>query len=476
VYAGVSPDEAFDVQPFAEALTRYLLRHPLSSSLPRKFKIAFEGCVDDHIFTSINDLGLRAKVREVNGKKERGFRVTVAGGTAILCTNAHLLHEFIPVSELFNVAEAVVRVFHRLGDRKHRQRNRLKFLVRDLGWDSFLAEYQKELSGFHAEGGASLGFDPENAPVEQAPTWQRTKPPTVEDATARTLLAQMRGPGIIPTPQPTKPAMNGDLTHFIRTNVRAQKQPGYSVVMAHLMLGDFSGAQMRLLAEISLSFGDGQVRVTPEQDFVFRWVRDEDVPKVYELLCAIGLGRPDAGTIADITSCPGAESCKLAVTQSRGLGKLLAEFLAGRPDLVSLAPDVKIKMSGCPNGCGQHHIAGLGFQGSIRKVGDKVAPQYFVMVGGVVDDKGARFGRIAAKVPARRIPEVVERLLGLYRDQRQPSETATAFFARIDVPTVKAKLSDLEQLTPETAKPDDFVDLGESAQYKPETSEGECAA
>ena len=167
--AGVSPTELFDVTPYSEAMTRYLLRHPLSSSLPRKFKIAFEGCTDeDHALLGMHDLGYRAAVKD----GRRGFRVVVGGGTSIMVKSAEPVHEFVPASEIFDVAEAVIRVFHEFGDYKHKQANRLKFLIKKLGWDGFLAEYRRKLSEFQSQGGARLPFDPENPPVESAPAWR----------------------------------------------------------------------------------------------------------------------------------------------------------------------------------------------------------------------------------------------------------------------------------------------------------------
>ena len=201
-----------------------------------------------------------------------------------------------------------------------------------------------------------------------------------------------------------------------------------------------------------------------------------DVPELHRRLAATGLGLGGANTLADVTSCPGAESCRLAVTQSRGLGKLLGDHLRQRPDVVAAVPALDIKISGCPNGCGQHHIAGLGFQGSVRKVGDKVVPQYFLMIGGGVDGPGAAFGRLAAKLPARRVPQAVERLVRLYSAEARDGETAPAFFRRVDVRRVKALLADLEALTPEDAEPADFIDLGEATEFKVETQEGECMA
>ena len=470
--AGVSADEVFDVTPYAEALTRYFLRHPLSSTLPRKFKIGFEGCPTDHVLSAINDIGWRAQVRD----GRRGFTVSVGGGTAILCRSAAPLHDFLPAGEMLESAEAVLRVFHRLGDYKHKQRNRMKFLIKELGWEKWKAEYDTELDAVRQERRIPLDFDPEAPLVEEAPSWPRPLPPSAEQAAARAKDARVKGPGIVPRPRPALPVLGTEYTHWRRTNVRPQKQTGFAIVAATLPLGDITGAQMRLVADLALAYGDGSVRVSVEQDLLFRWVPTHDVPEIYRRLAAAGLGLPDAGTVADVTSCPGAESCRLAVTQSRGLGRLLGDHLRARPHLVKAAEDLQIKISGCPNGCGQHHVAGLGFQGSVRKVGQKVAPQYFVMVGGGVDDGGAHFARLAAKIPGRRVAQALERLIDCYQRTRRDGESATAFFRRVEVSEVKTLLADLEALDAEGAEASDFIDLGEDVEFKMEVQEGECSA
>jgi sulfite reductase (NADPH) hemoprotein beta-component len=475
-YSGVAQDELFDVSPYAEALTRYLLRHPLSSSLPRKFKTAFEGCTEDHALTPINDLGFRARVRGTNGSGELGFRVTAGGGTSILCTSGRVLFDFLPAGEILNVAEAILRVFHQYGDREHKQRNRMKFLIKQLGWDAWRAEVEKRLEEFRAAGGAKLPFDPQHPPVEEPPLWDRPQPPGIQEAAAGAVSSALTGPGIHPEVQPNLTPTPDQFWSWLRTNVRKQKQPGYSIAAATVPLGDLTAGQMRVLAQLAAAFGDGTARVTSEQDLLFRWVPRAELSRVHRRLAAVGLGLPGAGTIADVASCPGAESCRLAVTQSRGLGKLIADHLRAHPDLIRAAEDLRIKISGCPNGCGQHHVAGIGFQGSVRRVGAKVVPQYFVMVGGGVDDSGARFGRLAAKIPARRIPEAIERLVALFQAAGRNDESATEFFARVDLPRVKRVLADLEELSPESAVADDFVDVGEDTEFNPETQAGECAS
>jgi sulfite reductase beta subunit-like hemoprotein len=471
-YAGVGRDELFDVTPYSEAMTRYFLRHPLSASLPRKFKIAFEGCTEDHAKTSIHDIGWRARIQ--NG--QRGFRVAVGGGTAIMCASGSALFEFLPAGEMFNVAEAVIRVFHRLGDYKHKARNRMKFLIKALGWEAWRREFDKALTEVRAEGGAALPFDAENPPVEAAPAWDRPEPPSVDAIARQVMTAELRGPGIHPETRPVTQGAALGLSRWSATNVRPQKQDGYATVVVTIPLGDFTGQQMRVLADLSTAYSDGSARVTVNQDLVLRWVRLDEVPELYRRLAAAGLGVAGAETIVDVTSCPGAESCRLAVTQSRGLGHTLEAFLRSSPEIAALAPELDVKVSGCPNGCGQHHVAGIGFQGSLRKVEGKAVPQYFVMIGGGTDGDAATFGRVVAKIPARRCATALERLLKLCAAERQPGESSRAFFRRVDPTRVKLLLADLERMTAETAAPDDYIDLAETKEFVPETMEGECAS
>ncbi len=471
-YAGVAADERFDVTPYAEALTRHLLRHPLSSTLPRKFKIAFEGCPIDHVMASINDLGFRAVVSEHGG---RGFRVTAGGGTAIMTRSGGVLHEFLPASEILRVAEAVLGVFKRFGDYQHKQRNRMKFMIRELGWTRWREEYERELTACRLQGAVpTLDIDP--PATEPKLDEARDSALSVGDIAARVAAGRVTGPGLTPAVVPVDAPGDEEFTQWRATNVHPQKQFGFVMAVAAVPLGDLTSEQMRVLAQMSRAYGDGSVRVTPEQDLVFRWISSCDVGQLYRRLAAAGLGFAQAGTVADVTSCPGAETCRLAVTQSRGLGRLLEDHLRARPDLIAAADGARIKVSGCPNGCGLHHIATIGFQGSVRRVGSKAVPQYFVMLGGGATDGGAVFGRLAAKIPARRIPEAVDRLIGLYAREKQVSESATAFFARIGIEQVKPLLADLERLEANDAVPADFIDLGEAAEFAPEVMEGECAS
>jgi len=401
--------------------------------------------------------------------------VTAGGGTAIMCVDAGLLHDFLPASEILRVAEALLRVFRQFGDYQHKQRNRMKFMIKTLGWERFVAEYQRELAAARADEAVPLlTIDP---PADESkPDWERGQAPTPGMIGSRVSAAPSLGPGITPVVLPVYQPGDEGYIRWRATNVRPQKQFGFSLVTTTVPLGDLTSEQMRVVGELAEAYADGTLRVTAEQDLVFRWVRVADVHELYQRLAAAGLGLAEAATIADVTSCPGAESCRLAVTQSRGLGRLLEEHLRARPDLIDAADGTRIKISGCPNGCGQHHVATIGFQGSVRRVGSRAVPQYFVMVGGGATGEGATFARLAAKIPARRIPDAVERLIGLYNREKHEGESASSYFARVEVARVAHELLDLAKLTPSDAEPLDYVDLAESGEFTPEVLDGECSA
>jgi sulfite reductase beta subunit-like hemoprotein len=471
-YAGVAGDELFDITPYAEATTRFCLRHPLSSTLPRKFKIAFEGCPEDHTAIAINDLAFHARVAPDG---TRGFRVSAGGGTALMCKSAGVIHEFLPASDTLRSVEAVLRVFKRLGDYEHKQRNRIKFMIKALGWDRFVEEYERELAWARGEGSvALLTIDP--PADEPAPESSRAMPQSPALIASRVAAAPPNGPGITPQLVPVFLPGEEGYARWRATNVKAQKQVGFVMATATVPLGDLTSEQMHVLADLAQAYSDGMVRVTVEQNLVFRWVPVGEVRELYRRLAAASLGLAEASSVADVLSCPGAESCRLAVTQSRGLGRLLEEHLRARPDLIAAADGAHIKISGCPNGCGQHHIATIGFQGSVRRIGGRPVPQYFVMVGGGTTTQGATFARTAAKIPARRIPDAVDRLIAMYQSEKATDESAPAFFQRIELARVTLVLQDLQRITPEDALPLDFVDLAETAEFAPEVLDGECSA
>lgn len=474
VTSGVAADEAFDVRPWAEALTRFLLRHELSSTLPRKFKIAFNGGGSDHSFAHVNDIGWHARLGTAgDGSVQRAFKVTVAGGTATMCSGGHVLFDALPAADILAAALAILRVFDALGDRVHRHKNRMKFLVKQIGWESFASKVHDELERVRREGAPPLRL----APSDDEASFVRAPAPSFSELDALVQATSVRGPGITPSQRPARSlVLEHEESRWRASNVKPQKQDGFSVVTATVTLGDFTSGQLRAIALLAAAFSTGSVRLTASQNLVFRFVPNELVSSLYARLRAIGLGRPDAGSIADVVSCPGAETCKLAVTQSRGLGQLLGDVFAASPSLVDRAKGLELRASGCPNGCSLHHLAGIGFQGGMRKLSGRPVPQYFVFVGGGIDADGAHFGRLVAKVPARRAPKVVERLIALYEREHIEGETITRFLQRASVPSIKAVLAELEALDESDAKPEDFVDLSETTAFRPEASEGECAA
>jgi sulfite reductase (NADPH) hemoprotein beta-component len=392
-----------------------------------------------------------------------------------MATAARVLVEFVPAAEMLEIAEAIVRVFHALGDYEHKARNRMKFLIKSLGWDRWRELFLQHLEIVRTEGIARLPFDPERPPVETAPEWPQPEPPSIDAIATRVLAARLHGPGIHPAPA-VRVRGEAAFRAWSKTNVRPQKQPGFMTAVVSVPLGDLIAVQLRVIRDLAASFSDGTVRVSATQNLLIRWVAADRLPALYDRLAAAGLGLAGADTIEDVTSCPGAESCRLAVTQSRGLGRTLESHVRAHSDLARVAPTLDVKISGCPNGCGQHHVAAIGFQGSLRKLAGRAVPQYFVFVGGGGPAEATAFGRLAAKVPARRAAAALERLARFFADHRQNGETASSFFRRIDPAQVKALLADLESLTLDTASAEDFVDLGDTHTFAPETLEGECSA
>jgi sulfite reductase (NADPH) hemoprotein beta-component len=440
-FAGVAKDEPFDPTPYVEALARHLLRGPYSSTLPRKLKPSLGGCCGtDCSQAFINDLGFLARKRtRRDGTDEIGFQLLAGGGLSTLRRSALTVEDFVPAAELLEAADAIVRVFHRIGNRHNRAKARLKWAIDKIGREAFLAEYRAERDQIRAEGGVPLQ---PVAPRRHAP------------------LAQIASP---------EPGYGEWAAH----NVRPQKQAGFSSVVIRLILGDITAAQLRALASLVVAFGEGELRTTNEQNLVLRYVPDARLPALHRELVRAGLARQGANTLADVTSCPGASSCKLAVTASRGLGAQLTELLDRRPDLVAAAKGLDVKVSGCPHGCGQHYIAGLGFQGGMRKLAGRPAPQYLVYAGGGIRKDGADFGRLLGKVPARRAAATLERLLDFYIRERGQSH---AFWTTIPLDTLRALIADLTELGDAEAIEADFIDLGETAAFEVASGEGECAS
>ncbi|HEX8954525.1 MAG TPA: nitrite/sulfite reductase [Polyangia bacterium] len=447
--AGVCNGAAFDVTPYGQAVTRHFLRNPICQSLPRKFKIALSGCGDDCAQGAINDVAILARVRN----SERGFEVRVGGGLSTSPEDAHPLEEFVPADRLLPVLEAVVRVFDRTGNRQNKSRARLKYVIRKIGMDGFRAEYEAELAKIDADGRGRIAIDVSG----------EVRP----DAVLR-LRAPVR-----------QTAAEDGFERFYASNCIKQRQSGYYAVIARLERGDITSAQLRGVARLARQFSDGTVRLSNEQNLVFRFVPEASLTAIHAELAALGLGRAGARTIHDVTSCPGADTCNLAVTRSRELTSAVEDALAAATgataDAVKAAEALDIKISGCPNSCGQHHVAALGFHGTMRRVGGQAVPEYQLHLGGGIAREGATFGRQIVKLPARRVPDAVLRLLELYQRERADQEAPLAYFRRVEPDVVKKAVADLAEFDAATASAEDWLDHGDEQPFKVAIGQGECA-
>lgn len=435
--AAICGDAAFDVTPYQEAIVRYFLRHPLAATLPRKFKIGFSGCATDCAFAAIHDLGFIAKSRD----GVAGFRVVVAGGLSTLPMSAIVLHDFAPAAEIARVGESILRLFDRLGNRENKHRARLKYVLKKLGEEGFRAKYAEIRAEVDAEAKAELK-------LPEAP--RRTPAPPV--------LQESQAPGYLA---------------WRAQSVVDQRQDGYTAVYVRLKLGDLTSAQMRALGPIFERFGDGSAYITIDQNILVPWVDRRSLPALFVALKEIGLAELGVHTAKDVTSCPGADTCNLAVTKSRQLAGAISERLE-QADVQGLAAlnGTVIKVSGCPNSCGQHHIADIGFHGAAKKEGGKTYPMYQLHLGGGVDGDGAYFGRQVVKIVARRAPEAVVKLLALYQSDRAEGETPNAFFRRVDPKRVVAALGDLVS----GFAAGEEADIGEAVGFEVAIGQGECAA
>ncbi|MBI3088438.1 MAG: nitrite/sulfite reductase [Candidatus Omnitrophica bacterium] len=454
-FAGVSPTELFDVTQHASAVTRHFLRNPVSQKLPRKFKIAFEGCPVDHARTAIHDIGAVAAIREEGGRRTLGFRIYVGGGLGAAPMQAILLEPFTPTTDLLRTCEAVVRVHDRLGDRKNKATARIKFVVKRLGPDAFRQEVFAERK---------------QLPPYSYPDMQVTDTDEQPPATER-----QRGS---PEERGMSGSVNGLFSRWMLTNVMGQKQAGYSVVTIKLRLGDITAAQMRALARIVRRYCGGRLRVTIEQNLALAWIRDNQLASLYSELKPLGLAEPEAGTIYDVTSCPGAETCQLGISASRGLTRALEAKLKEAGLSGEDLERIRIKVSGCPNSCGQHHLADIGFFGGARKIHERLVPHFQLLLGGFTDEGTAEFGKPILKLPARRIPEAVVRMLELYRQDRQsPQEAFRAFALRVGTGYWKQAFEAFTGLPPYEASPEAYRDWGAETDFSlGGMGPGECAA
>ena len=449
--AGVCRDETFDVTPHATACMRFLLGHPDTQDFGRKFKVAFSGCAEHACgLVTMHDLGLIARTRVKDGVEQRGFETYVGGGLGAVPHRAKLFDDFLPESELLPTAQAIARVFARLGEKKNRARARIKFLVAQLGLTEFTLLVREER--------ASLPFDER---------WTAHLEP---ETTAEEISLE---PG----------EFVGD-THRLdgfdqwhRTNVYRQRQPGYTVATVALPLGDLTSHQMRALAAISRRHVGTSVRTTVEQNVVLRWVSEAHLPQLYADLKAEGLAEAGAGTIADVTACPGTDTCKLGIASSRGLAATLrTEFAGVNGRLDPSVEGLRIKTSGCFNSCGQHHIADLGFYGVSRTIDGYSVPHFQVVVGGKWVDNGGEYGLAIGAVPSKRVPEALQRISDRFVAERQANETFQQFIARVGKRSLKTTLDDLTKIPSHDESPEFYSDWGDPREFTlGDMGIGECA-
>ncbi len=449
-YAGVCPNEVFDTSPYAGAFVRYFVRNELTQLLPRKFKVAFNGSPDDRALTTVHDMAFTAIERD----GERGFLVHVGGGTSIFPRIAPVLFDFVSLDDYLKVAEAVVRIFERCDElRKNRARARIKVYIDRIGIEAFREEVEQELQADWVNG---RSFDP--TPLLFTDDEQNTAP--------------------APPASPSSP--NGDLTafnEFVELNVMAQRQEGFNAVGVKIARGDLTPEQWRGLAAIAREHSGGRARTTQNQNLVLRWVRDESLYDVYARLEALGLADAGIDTITDVVSCPGTDSCKLGITSSMGVNAAVQQRLVEMRLDDELTRKTIVRMSGCPNGCSQHHIASIGFNGASMKFGDKQVPAYIPQLGGRGADGKVNFGhRLKVRVPAKRVPDAVERWVRHYQDNRTGDEEFADFVERVGVEPFEELARDLALPVEYSADTEEmFVDWERQGLFKVERGEGECA-
>ncbi|PYU24008.1 MAG: sulfite reductase [Acidobacteria bacterium] len=449
-YAGVCPDEVFDVTPFARALSKFLLGHPDCQNFGRKFKPSFSGCGQHACgLASMHDLGLIAVQGTENRERKIGFEMYVGGGLGAVPYQAKLFDPFVPPEELLPLAQAIGRVFAKYGEKKNRSRARIKFLIQDLGIEKFRKLVLEERK---------------NLPPD--PRWTEY----VESAAAF-------------TEAPLKPAGNKpllgstDFQRWLETNTRPQKQEGYSVITIALPLGDITANQLRALADVARRFTNETIRTTVEQNIVQRWISQNDLAELWRALQAAGLAYPGAETILDIVTCPGTDTCKLGISSSRGLAAELRKRLAEKNfQFDEAVQNLHIKISGCFNSCGQHHVADLGFYGVSRKMAGYAVPHFQVVLGGEWTHNAASYGMPVMAVPSKHIPEVVTRLVDRYAAGRKNGEAFKDFIKRIGKAELKSLLEDLARSPADPTDRSIFTDWGDPREYSLEDlGVGECA-
>jgi sulfite reductase (ferredoxin) len=498
-FAGVCPREAFDATPYAKAIARFLLRNPMCQNLPRKFKINFS-CCDDHGLVRVADIGLVPTVKKLSsssstmtttensGETNRGFKIYLGGGLGAASFIGHLLEEFTPEHRLLATCMATIRLFDRHGNRENMARNRMRYLVHEMGWERFQKMVLKERSI-----------------VEMTTSYSTEQ---LFDVKSHEDIRQLpKASGTITT-MTKLPMLNVNVTkdspgfdRWLHTNAVPQKQEGYFTAFITLGAGDITASQLRVLASAIRDYSAESVaRNTPQQNFALRYVRETDLPNLYEKLASAGLANPGALTIASAVGCSGTTSCNLAITNSHRLAKeVQRKFLELGLDIDDSLRDATIKISGCPNSCGQHEIATIGFFGGATRMNNTMTPTYTMLFGGSAGEAG-ELGRAVMRVPAKRVIDTTLKIIELYKNERTTATTAGGdgddddhhqeslhqWIIRLikgqgsgsikNLEDIKAALAQVIQLPSPQHDSDAYRDYGSDSNFTAKTARGECAA
>jgi sulfite reductase (ferredoxin) len=442
--AGIDPNELFDVSPYAEAVFRYFLRNPVCQEMGRKIKIAFSSSDKDDAFTFIHDVGLIPKIRIEGTETLRGFKVVVGGGLGSQPFLAKTAHEFLHEAQLIPFIESVLRVFDRYGERAQRNKARLKFLIDKIGFEKFLELCRDEHTALKNKSVKISTSTNNEEPIVQI----------VENAKHATDQLKYKA--------------------WLTTNVFEQKQKGRFGIFIKVQLGDVKTGTARALAEIVKKYAADDIRVTINQGLLLKFIPKENLETIFEELDSIGLGEQGFDSTADITACPGTDTCNLGISSSTGISIELERIIKEEyPDLIYNG-DIKIKISGCMNSCGQHGIANIGFHGSSMRSGVNTVPAMLVLLGGGITGNGT--GRISDKlfkVPSKRVPDVLRALLNDYAQHANEGELFNEYYDRKSEAYFHAMLKPLANSKTLTAT--DFVDWGHEVKFDTAIGVGECA-
>lgn len=451
--AGVSHTEVFNVYPYAQALFRYLVRNKYNQNMGRKFKIAFEGCADDHSALAFHDLGFHAITREEDGETRRGFRVYVGGGMGSGPYVARIYSEFLPVEEMFNLAVAVIRIFDRYGERKQRMKARMKFLVQTMGWEKFRET-----------------VDSEREIVGPLPSIEEF----LEEAPVPELGGATRGLNVV-SPITNDPVFQ----QWAKDSVIEHRIEGLRGVHVRAKFGDITSDRARALADVARRFSAGELRVSIEQNLFLPWAPAQDLPELYKALKRLALVAAGAETVADVTTCPGADTCRLGIASAKGLGSAISDaFYDGSLAAYREANrDLRIKISGCPNGCAQHAVANIGFHAAAMTQDGRNVPAHLLFLGGQANHGHPQAAKVYGKFPARNSVKVVEALFNLHESEKQPGEDFNSFVARIGDQRVKEALEPLRAIPAFEDDPQFYDDYGhENERFTVRSGvRGECA-